>query len=154
MEENELKAIPDIIYQMDKIEKVDLLGNHITHVSTKISQLKHLKSLNLKYNYMKEIPNILWKMPKDINIKLSGQSLYSPKEDIHYLDKEYTEKIKKLNDLTKKRAKEFNDFEIRHEKGNEKNYDRGIHETELSWQKIGTAIVVVTIAALALKNPK
>ncbi|WP_298514150.1 tetratricopeptide repeat protein [uncultured Kordia sp.] len=55
----QLKVVPDFIYEMTDLEVLSLYDNDIEQISDKLLNLKKLKTLNLSYNYgLKQIPDI------------------------------------------------------------------------------------------------
>ena len=68
---NYFENIPDEIYLLDKINKLDLSSNQIAHLPSSISMLKNLIILELADNNIKNIPPWIATMPslKIINLK-------------------------------------------------------------------------------------
>lgn len=53
-----LTKIPDLVLQQTSLEKLDLRHNKLTNISGKLDNLKLLRSLNLGYNQITELPDI------------------------------------------------------------------------------------------------
>jgi Leucine-rich repeat (LRR) protein len=53
---NDLPSIPDVIYKMKRLRRLNLSNNLITDVAPLIDHLEELVSLNLSRNQLKSLP--------------------------------------------------------------------------------------------------
>ena len=67
-----LKCIPDGILKMERLDSLNLKGNHITSIDCNIFNLKNLTHIDLSHNGLKTVTPDLKKLEKVFSIDLSG----------------------------------------------------------------------------------
>ena len=75
LSDKDLYEIPNDIYQLDKIENLDLSKNKISSLDSKLKSFSKLKSLNLEGNKLTTLPFFLTQLSNLQSLNLSGNPL-------------------------------------------------------------------------------
>lgn len=70
-----LKRIPSDIYEMQELKVLDLNGNQINQIETKIDKVKNLQRLNLDGNLIENLPESFYCLEKINHLSLDGNPL-------------------------------------------------------------------------------
>lgn len=83
-----LKEIPDLIYELLKLELLDISKNQISFISEKITNLTFLKVLRANDNNLTELPSYIFNIKNLVYLNLQNNKLstiYFKKSNIKFL---------------------------------------------------------------------
>jgi len=84
---NELKEIPNNIFNLNTLKYLTLNSNKITELPKGLSNLKNLKQLSLSFNKIKELPNELFDLTDLQSLNLYGNNIKNIPSAIQNLSK-------------------------------------------------------------------
>lgn len=80
-----LTSLPNILFEIDSLEELDLSGNQLSYLSARIGKLINLHILNLAKNRLKKIPNKIGKLSALETLDLSHNRLSTLPSEISRL---------------------------------------------------------------------
>src|SRR4051812_32524799 len=73
---NLLTVVPDALWDLPKLQMLDLSENRLTSLSERIGNLKHLRMLDVAHNRLVHLPAALWSLTTLTDYLYIGDNLF------------------------------------------------------------------------------